>query len=71
MKKYKKTPKYKISKNKHTTDKDKNNQIHLQIKIHNEHLSNINKIGKYKTLYMTEHKADINTTKTDKYKKTE
>ena len=32
--------KYKISKNKHTTDKDKNNQMHLQIKIHNEHLNN-------------------------------
>ena len=34
--------KYKVSKNKHTTDEDKNKQIHSQIKIHNEHLKNIN-----------------------------
>ena len=47
--KYKKL-KYEVSKNKHTTDKDKNNQIHSQIKIHNAHLNNINKIGKYKQL---------------------
>ena len=40
--------KYKVSKNKHTTDEDKNNQIHSQIKIHNEHLKNISKIDKYK-----------------------
>ena len=38
----------KVSKNKHTTNEDKNNQIHSQIKIHNEHLKNINKIEKYK-----------------------
>ena len=60
---------YKISKNKHTTDEDKNNQIHSQIKIHNEHLKNINKIEKYKKLDMTEHKTDMNITKIDKYKK--
>ena len=35
---------YKVSRNKHTTDEDNNKQIHLQIKIHNEHLNNINKI---------------------------
>ena len=61
--------KNKVSKNKHTTVKDKNNQIHLQIQIHNECLNNINKIGKYKKLNMTEHKTDMNITKTDKYKK--
>ena len=37
---------YKVSKNKHTTDEDKNKQTHSQIKIHNEHLTNIIKIGK-------------------------
>ena len=47
--KYKNYLKYKISKNKHRTDKDKNNQIHSQITIH---LNSINKIGKYKK---TEH----------------
>ena len=26
----------------------KNNQLHSEIKIHNEHLNNITKIGKYK-----------------------
>ena len=61
---------YKISKNKYTTDEDKNKQIHSQIKMHNEHLKNINKIEKYKKLNMTEHKADMNITKTDKCKKT-
>ena len=35
---------YKVSRNKHTTDEDNNKQIHSQIKIHNEHLNNINKI---------------------------
>ena len=41
---------YKVSRNKHTTDEDNNKQIHLQIKIHNEHLKNIDKIKntKYK-----------------------
>ena len=53
---------YKVSKNKHTTDEDKNKQIHLQIKIHNEHLKNITKIEKYKKLNMTEHKTDMNIT---------
>ena len=48
---------YRVSNNKHTTDEDKNKQIHLQIKIHNEHLKNINKIEKYKKLNMTEHKT--------------
>ena len=42
--------------------------MHSQIKIHNEHLNNINKIGKYKKLNMTEHKMNMNITKTDKYK---
>ena len=63
IEKYKKL-KYKVSKNKHTTDEDKNNQIHLQIKIH---LMNITQIGKYKTLNMTEHKADMKITKIDKH----
>ena len=59
-----------VSKNKHTTDKGKNNQIHSQIKIHNEHLNNIsNKISKYRNLNMTEHKTDMSITKNDKYKK--
>ena len=35
---------YKVLRNKHTTDEDNNKQIHSQIKIHNEHLNNINKI---------------------------
>ena len=35
---------YKVSKNKHTTDEDKNKQTHSQIKIHNEHLTNIIKL---------------------------
>ena len=48
---------YRVSNNKHTTDEDKNKQINLQIKIHNEHLKNINKIEKYKKLNMTEHKT--------------
>ena len=39
---------YKVSKNKRTTDEDKNKQIRSQIKIHNEYLKNINKIEKYK-----------------------
>ena len=45
--KYKKLT-YKVSKNKHATDEDKNNQIHSQIKIHSKYLKNINKIEKYK-----------------------
>ena len=53
---------HKVPKNKHTTDEDMNKQIHSQIKIHNEHLKNINKIEKYKKLNMTEHKTDINIT---------
>ena len=60
---------YKVSKNKHTTDEEKNNQIYAKIKIHNDHLKNINKIEKYKNLNMTEHKRDMNITKTDKCKK--
>ena len=63
IEKYKNHLKYKISKNKHTTDKDKNNQIHTHIKIH---LNNINKIDKYKNLNMTEHKTDLNITKCKK-----
>ena len=42
-----------VSKNKHTTNKDKSKQIHSHNKIH---LNSINKIGKYKKLNMTEHK---------------
>ena len=53
---------YKISNNKHTTDKDKNNQIHSQINIHNKHLKNITKIEKYKKLNMTEYKTYMNIT---------
>ena len=56
--------KYKVSKNKHTTDEDKNNHIHSKINIY---LMNITQIGNYKTLNMTEHKIDMNLTKTDKY----
>ena len=37
--------KYKVSKNKQTTDEDKNKQVYSQIKIH---LKNITKIEKYK-----------------------
>ena len=48
---------YKVSKNKHANDEDKNNQIHSQIKIHNEHFKNINKIEKYKKLNMVELKT--------------
>ena len=59
---------YKISKNKHRTNEDINNQIHSQTKIHDKHLKNINKIDKYKKLNMTEQKADMKITKTDKYK---
>ena len=49
-----------------------------QIKVHNDHLNNINKIGKYKKLNeiekqkklnMTKHKTDMNITKIEKYKK--
>ena len=66
--KNKKNLKYKVSKNKHTTDK---------VKRHNEHLNNINKIGKYKKmnmmekLNMMEYKTDMSITKNDIYKKTE
>ena len=59
----------KVSKNKHATDEDKSKQINSQIKIHNEHLENINKIEKYKKLNMSEHKKGTNITKTEKYKK--
>ena len=60
---------YKVSKNIHKTDKDKNKQIHSQIKTHNKHLKNITKIEKYKKLNMAEHKTDMYITKIDKYKK--
>ena len=40
--------------------------MHSQIKIQ---LNSISKIGKYKKLKMTEHKADMNITKIEKYKK--
>ena len=39
---------YKVSKNKRTTDEDKNKQIRSQIKLPNEYLKNINKIEKNK-----------------------
>ena len=60
---------YKVSKNKHTTDEDKNNEIQLQFKIHQEHLKNVNKIKKYKKLNMTEHKTDKNITRIEKKKR--
>ena len=52
--------------------------MHSQIKVHNDHLNNIDKIGKYKKLNeiekykklnMTKHKTDMNITKIEKYKK--
>ena len=61
---------YNVSKNKHTNDKDKNNQIHSQIKILNEHLKNVNKIEKYKIMNMTKDKTDMNITKLTNTKKT-
>ena len=60
---------YKVSTNRLKTDEDKNKQIHSQLKIHNEHLKNINKIEKFKKLNMTEHKTDMNITNIEKYKK--
>ena len=60
---------YKVSKNKHTVDEDKNKQIHSQIKIHNEHLKNVSKIEKYKTLNTMGHKTDMNIIEIEKYKK--
>ena len=68
MAKYKKLN-YKVSKNKHTTDEDKNNEIQLQFKIHHEHLKNVNKIKKYKKLNMTEHKTDMIITRIKKKKR--
>ena len=68
MAKYKKLN-YKVSKNKHTTDEDKNNEIQLQFKIHHEHLKNVNKIKKYKKLNMTEHKTDMIITRIEKKKR--
>ena len=56
---------YKVSKNVHTTNEDKNKQIHSQIKIHNKHLRNITIIDKYKKLNRTstsEHKTEHNCT---------
>ena len=53
-----KSEKYKkISKSEHTTDKDKDNQMHSHIKMHNERLNN-NKIEKYQKLSMLEHTID-------------
>ena len=43
--------------------------MHSQIKIHNEHLKNINKVQKYKKLNMTEQKTEMSIAKLDKYKK--
>ena len=45
---------YKVSKNKQTTNEDKNKQVHSQIETHNEHLKNITKIDKVKKLSMTQ-----------------
>ena len=59
---------YKVSKNKQTIDEEKK-KIRWQIKIDNEHLKNINKIEKYRKLNMTEHKTDMNITKTEKCKR--
>ena len=42
--------------------------MHSQIKIHNEHLKDINKVEKYKKLNMTEQKTEMTITKIDKYK---
>ena len=57
---------YKVSKNEHTTNEDKNNQIHSKIKIHNEHLKNITKIDKCKkylnSTSTTGHKTEHNYT---------
>ena len=49
--------------------KIKTKKIHSHIKIHNEHLKNINKIEKYKKLNMTGRKTDMNITKIKNYKK--
>ena len=57
---------YKASKTKHISDKDKNNQIHVHIKIH---LNNINGIEKYKKQNMTEHKTDMSIRKYKKLNK--
>ena len=62
---------YKVSKNKCTTDEDKNKQIHPQIKIHNEDLKDITKIEKYKKLNMMERETHMNITEIDKYEKIE
>ena len=59
---------YKVSKNKQTIDEEKK-KMRWQIKIDNEHLKNINKIEKYRKLNMTEHKTDMNITKTEKCKR--
>ena len=59
---------YKVSKNKQTIDEEKKKK-RWQVKIDNEHLKNINKIEKYRKLNMTEHKTDMNITKTEKFKK--
>ena len=57
---------YNVSKNQHTTNEDKNKQIHLQIKIHNEHLNSITKIAKYEkklnSTYTARHKTEHNYT---------
>ena len=48
LEKYKKTWTAKYQRINTQPIKKKNNQIHSQIKIHNEHLNNITKVGKYK-----------------------
>ena len=57
---------YKVSKNEHTTNEDKNKQTHSQIMIHNKHLKNITRIDKYKkplnNTSATEHKTEDNYT---------
>ena len=56
---------YKVSKNEHKTNEDKNKQIHSQIKIQNEHLKNITKLTNTKKLNRTctmAHKTEHNYT---------
>ena len=54
---------YKVSKNEHTTNEDKNKQIHSQNKIHKEHLKNITKIDedkKSEEYFYNENKTEHN-----------
>ena len=56
---------YKVWKKQQATNEGKNKQIHLQVKIHNEHLNNITKIDNYQKLNSTStrgHKTEHNYT---------